>query len=143
MTDINPEDVPSLSDRTTLERIRIFFGHAAGNMFSTVVAGVLIAVVLRSAGVGDTLLMGWFSALVLASVAVIFYEAWVQGQTLPVLVIAGEHDPALGAETCKATWLQHYPNATLEVMANAGHYPMDETPIALATAIERFLMKAM
>ena len=67
----------------------------------------------------------------------------VQGQTLPVLVIAGEHDPALGAETCKATWLQHYPNATLEVMANAGHYPMDETPIALATSIERFLMKAM
>ena len=67
----------------------------------------------------------------------------VQGKTLPVLVIAGEHDPALGAETCQATWLQHYPNATMEVMANAGHYPMDETPIALATAIERFLSKVM
>ena len=83
---------------------------------------------------------GWtfFSAAAKASVL-----DRVQGQTLPVLVIAGEHDPALGAETCKATWLQHYPNATLEVMANAGHYPMDETPIALATSIERFLMKAM
>jgi len=88
MTDISPEDVPTLSDRTLLERIRLFFGHAAGNMFSIVVAGVLIAVVLRSAGVGDTLLMGWFSALVLASVAVIFYEAWVHGQALETVATA-------------------------------------------------------
>lgn len=88
MTDINPEDVPTLSDRTLLERIRVFFGHAAGNMFSIVAAGVLIAVVLRSAGVDDTWLMGWFSALVLASVAVIFYEAWVHGQPLESVATA-------------------------------------------------------
>jgi diguanylate cyclase (GGDEF)-like protein len=88
MTDINPEDLPTLSDRTLLERIRVFFGHAAGNMFSIVVAGVLIAVVLRSAGVDDTWLMGWFSALVLASVAVIFYEAWVHGQPLESVATA-------------------------------------------------------
>ena len=67
----------------------------------------------------------------------------IQGQTLPVLVVAGEHDPALGPETCKATWLQHYPKARLEVMANAGHYPMDETPVALATVIEKFLREAV
>jgi hypothetical protein len=47
------------------------------------------------------------------------------------------------SETCKATWLQHYPNARLEVMANAGHYPMDETPVALATVIEKFLREAV
>ncbi|HEX5388202.1 MAG TPA: GGDEF domain-containing protein [Burkholderiaceae bacterium] len=88
MTDINPEDVPTLSDRTLLERTRVFFGHAAGNMFSMVVAGVLIAVVLRSAGVGDTVLMAWFSGLVLASVAVIFYEAWVHGQPLETVATA-------------------------------------------------------
>ncbi|MDP3699429.1 MAG: GGDEF domain-containing protein [Hylemonella sp.] len=88
MTDVHPEDVPTLSDRTLLERIRVFFGHAAGNMFSIVAAGVLIAVVLRSAGVGDTWLMAWFSALVLASVAVIFYEAWVHGQPLESVATA-------------------------------------------------------
>ena len=67
----------------------------------------------------------------------------IQGKTLPVLVVAGENDPALGAETCRATWLKHYPNARLEVMGNAGHYPMDETPVALATVVESFLREAM
>jgi len=63
----------------------------------------------------------------------------IQGQSPPVLVVAGEHDPALGEATCRATWLRDYPQAELHVMANAGHYPMDETPIALATVIETFL----
>lgn len=88
MTDIPPEDVPSLSDRTTLERIRQFFGHAAGNMASIVVAGVLVAVVLRSAGTSDTWLMTWFAGLVLATVAVIFFEAWVHGQPLQKVATA-------------------------------------------------------
>lgn len=67
-----------------------------------------------------------------------FHER-VAGSAVPVLVIAGEHDPALTADVMRATWLQWYRNAELEVMANAGHYPMDETPVALTTTIERFL----
>ena len=39
----------------------------------------------------------------------------------------------------RATWMRHYPKAQLQVVANAGHYPMDETPIILATLVERFL----
>jgi pimeloyl-ACP methyl ester carboxylesterase len=39
----------------------------------------------------------------------------------------------------RQTWLTHYPKATLAVMRNAGHYPMEETPLALATSMERFL----
>jgi pimeloyl-ACP methyl ester carboxylesterase len=63
----------------------------------------------------------------------------IKGKNVPVLVIAGENDPALGPDTCKATWMQHHPQARLEIMSNAGHYPMDETPLALTATIERWL----
>jgi len=56
-----------------------------------------------------------------------------------VLVLPGEHDPALGEAACRTTWLAHYPQAQLEVVRNAGHYPMDEAPVILATLVEKFL----
>ena len=66
----------------------------------------------------------------------------IQGRQVPVKVIVGEHDPALSADVMKQTWLAFYPNAELDVLANAGHYPMFETPVALATSIEEFLGRA-
>mgnify|MGYP001551200204 CR=1 FL=1 len=63
----------------------------------------------------------------------------LQGLTQPTLVIVGEHDPGLTAEVMQVTYLQLYPNAQLHTIANAGHYPMDETPVALATVIEAFI----
>ncbi len=63
----------------------------------------------------------------------------VRGSELPVLVAVGEHDPALGVETVTQTWLPLYPNARLEVVANAGHYPMFEAPVHLATLINGFV----
>ena len=61
------------------------------------------------------------------------------GSGVPVKVIVGETDPAISAEVARETWLVYFQGAELEVMANAGHYPMFETPVALATSIERFL----
>jgi pimeloyl-ACP methyl ester carboxylesterase len=76
-----------------------------------------------------------------------YLEAWahtdfaaeVRGRPVPVLVVVGEHDPALGAPVMQQTFLEQYPNATLEVLPNAGHYTMFETPVALFTSVERFL----
>lgn len=78
-----------------------------------------------------------------------YLQAWansdfhdeVAGSRLPVKVIVGEHDPALSADMMRQTWLQWYPRAELEEMPNAGHYPMDETPIALVTSVESFLSR--
>ena len=67
------------------------------------------------------------------------FVAEISGSDKPFLAIAGEHDPALGPAVVKQTILEHYPNATLEAFPNAGHYAMFETPIALASSIERFL----
>ena len=61
------------------------------------------------------------------------------GTGTPVQVIVGETDPALSAAVMEQTWLTYFPGARLEVLANAGHYPMFETPVALATSIEGFL----
>jgi pimeloyl-ACP methyl ester carboxylesterase len=106
---------------------------------------------------GNRLTGTWLDAMVRESLQssdsrafAAYLQAWaktdfahrIAGLQLPVLVLAGEHDPALGADTCKATWLAHFPNAQLHIVPNAGHYPMDETPIALATQIERFLDSA-
>jgi pimeloyl-ACP methyl ester carboxylesterase len=67
------------------------------------------------------------------------FSAEVQGNPVPVQVVVGEHDPALGAPVMEQTFLAQYPNASLEVLPNAGHYAMYETPVALLTCVERFL----
>ena len=69
------------------------------------------------------------------------FSAEISGMTLPVKVIVGEHDPAISASVMQTTFLESYPACELEVMANAGHYPMYETPVALATSIENFLRR--
>lgn len=67
------------------------------------------------------------------------FSAEIKGSRVPVKVVVGAHDLAVTAEAMQATYLAWYPNAELETMANAGHYPMIETPVALATTIETFL----
>ena len=76
-----------------------------------------------------------FALLVLAG------QAAAQYPSQPVKVIVGEHDPALTPTMMQTTFLSTYPDCELEVMANAGHYPMHETPVALATSIENFLRR--
>jgi pimeloyl-ACP methyl ester carboxylesterase len=76
-----------------------------------------------------------------------YLDAWagtdfhdeIEGATLPVLVVVGQHDPALSAEVMAQTWLAFYPNARMVVLPEAGHYPMDEEPVRLATVVEEFL----
>ena len=63
----------------------------------------------------------------------------IEGNPVPIKIIVGEHDPALGATTMRATFERWYPACDLEVLAGVGHYAMDEAPVALATAMETFL----
>jgi pimeloyl-ACP methyl ester carboxylesterase len=77
-----------------------------------------------------------------------YLQSWAKGdfsgslkpdRATPVRVIVGETDPALSEEVMRQTWMVFFPDAELEVLTNAGHYPMFETPVALATSIEEFL----
>jgi pimeloyl-ACP methyl ester carboxylesterase len=76
-----------------------------------------------------------------------YFDAWsrtnfvaeVQGLPTPIKVLPGEHDPALSTEVLQQTIMQWFPNAELEVLRNAGHYPMIEIPINLARICEDFM----
>ncbi|MBF5003892.1 alpha/beta fold hydrolase [Diaphorobacter caeni] len=63
----------------------------------------------------------------------------LQGLPHPMLVVVGAHDPGLTVQAMQATFSTLYPQARIEVLADAGHYPMDETPRELVTLVERFL----
>ena len=76
-----------------------------------------------------------------------YLDAWsntnfsteIKNQPHKVRVLIGEHDPTFNASLMRSTYLSWYPQAQLEILPNAGHYPMNETPVALATSIENFL----
>ncbi|HVW41532.1 MAG TPA: alpha/beta hydrolase [Amycolatopsis sp.] len=61
-----------------------------------------------------------------------FHER-IEGAQVPIKVIVGEHDPALGEDTMLATFARWYPKLEIEVLADAGHYPTDEIPVTTAT----------
>lgn len=62
---------------------------------------------------------------------------WLHRVRVPALVVWGEHDgivtPDYGEKLCRSL-----PNARLERIGRAGHYPQVERPDAVAEAIERF-----
>lgn len=69
------------------------------------------------------------------------FAAAMAGLQTPMLIVVGEHDAAITADAMRSTLLSWCPQAELEVMANAGHYPMQETPVRLANLMQAFLRR--
>ena len=58
----------------------------------------------------------------------------------PILVIGGRQDlPGFQEEHLRRTFGAWYPAVEFAFIAESGHYPMQETPVLLASLIERFL----
>lgn len=78
-----------------------------------------------------------------------YLDAWVKesfadetkGVQTPTLVCIGEHDHAFSKEAMEATYLAWLPKSKLQVIANAGHYPMQEAPVNLATVLSQFMQE--
>jgi pimeloyl-ACP methyl ester carboxylesterase len=69
------------------------------------------------------------------------FHTEVAGAETPVKIIVGAQDPSLSAEVMRQTLMQWFPRSELTVFADAGHYAIDEVPIATASEIERFLLR--
>lgn len=58
----------------------------------------------------------------------------------PIRLIGGRRDlPGFQEAKYKATFLAWYPNVDMKYITDAGHYPMQETPVLLATLMQEFL----
>lgn len=67
-----------------------------------------------------------------------FHEE-VPAVEVPLRLIVGARDAALGPQTCEATWLQLFPGAQMDTIDDAGHYPMYEAPDAFMAGLQRSL----
>jgi pimeloyl-ACP methyl ester carboxylesterase len=68
--------------------------------------------------------------------------AKIKGLPTPILVIcASEDHEGLRKATMEATFGKWFPNAEILEITNSGHNPMQEVPVSLATAINRYLSK--
>jgi pimeloyl-ACP methyl ester carboxylesterase len=70
------------------------------------------------------------------------FEQELAAPALPVQLVVGENDPSLTPALMERTWMQWYPNTRLQVLAGCGHYPMLESPLALAATLAAFLSES-
>jgi pimeloyl-ACP methyl ester carboxylesterase len=69
------------------------------------------------------------------------FAADVADSKIPIKVFVGRYDQSITEDVAKAGFATFYSDCEISVIDNAGHYPTEETPIALATEIEAFLAK--
>jgi len=68
------------------------------------------------------------------------FSSEAQGLGTPILVLGGEFDhESLSEENLNATFGSWYPNATIRICANAGHYLMEEMPVYFESVIEAYM----
>lgn len=60
-------------------------------------------------------------------------------QNLPILLLTGEHDPAVTVDGIHAAYGGIYPTMQVELLPDTGHYAIVEHPLSLAAKVMDFL----
>lgn len=149
-----PEQVQSVTALTAVPASGVPMDADGWGLFSGAIDNAENRYQIIDFTTGSRLPAKWINSIVKASFDTTkteafagYLESWVKGNfqslaegvTAPFNVLVGEHDGALTEEVMQGTFMQWYPNARLEVLPGAGHYPMQETPAFLVATIERFL----
>jgi pimeloyl-ACP methyl ester carboxylesterase len=149
-----PQRVRSLVGISPVPASGAGFDEEKWALFTRAVDDPAVRRAIISRTTGDRLPAAWLDAMVRYSQACSttaafsgYLKDWagtdfhtqVTNNPIPALAIAGAHDPELSAEVMRATWMTWFPKSTLHVLQEAGHYGMDETPLALLATVEDFL----
>jgi pimeloyl-ACP methyl ester carboxylesterase len=152
-----PDRVGSLLAITPVPVCAIPFDEATWALFSGAAADIGSRRAIVDLSTGSRLSKRWIASVADHSWAQstpeafgAYLNAWAKtdfvaqsiGLERPIHVVIGENDPSLTVELMQATTMQWFPHATLEVVRGAGHYPADETPVTLATIVEKVFASA-
>ncbi len=111
---------------------REILDHSTGRRLARAWLDAKVAHSLRSAA--PEAIAGYFSSWADGD-----FSAALAGAAVPALVVVGEHDADITEEVMRHTYRAWLPDLELVVFPNCGHYPPEEAPIALASALGAFL----
>lgn len=133
-----PPEVRAVFDRaaTDLSARRDIIDHSTGRRLAGAWLDRTVAATVRSGSPAaiERYLTSWADS---------DFSEELGTREVPAMVVVGQHDPDNNETAMKETYGRHLPDLDLLVFENCGHYPPDETPIALATAIDSFLERSV
>ncbi|MGO4152251.1 alpha/beta fold hydrolase [Cupriavidus sp. YAF13] len=149
-----PARVKAMVGVTPVPPTRVPFDEPTRSLFERAADDLAARIAIVDNATGKRLSRYWVEKLVQASTLhadadafAAYFRAWadtdfsaeIAGIRVPTLLLVGEHDPSLTADVMEQTYGKAFRDLAIDVIRNAGHYPMDETPVDLITRIERFL----
>ena len=155
MADV-PSRIKSAVGITPVPPVEIPFDEQGFGLFASADKDASARQEIFRMSTGNRLTDTWYERVTAASMAAStpeafreYLDAWVkysffedvQGCSVPVKILPGEHDPHLTYETMQGTYGQWFKNVEIVQLANCGHYPMYEIPLALAAECETFFRK--
>ena len=79
-----PSKPLTIQNRVYLERVKLFFGNAVGNLIGAVIGGIFIAIILESADVPLPHILIWFSFVFLFAITTGYIEKRYSNQELNI-----------------------------------------------------------